>query len=118
MSDRFADRLDPATYAQDEPVGAGTSDDYSGWVYVPDRLFERIQHLARAYDLHVLPGLDPYHRNELDHDRTTGLIEELEFLGDVVNDPPLLKAIEVLRNAASLAARNPLASRMFLIEGP
>jgi hypothetical protein len=27
MSDRFVDRLDPATYAQDEPVGAGMSTD-------------------------------------------------------------------------------------------
>jgi hypothetical protein len=118
VSDRFGDRLDPATYAQDEPVGAGTSPDFSGWVYVSDRLFARMQHLARAYDLHVLPGLHPYDRNELDHDRTASLIDELEFLTEVVNDPVLLEAITVLRNAASLATRNPLTSTRFFIEGP
>jgi hypothetical protein len=41
VSDRFTDRLDPATYAADEPVGAGTSDDYSDWVHVPDQLSKK-----------------------------------------------------------------------------
>jgi hypothetical protein len=94
------------------------STDYSGWVYVPDRLFDRIQHLARAYDLHILPGLHPDHRNELDHDRTAGLIDELEFLAEIFKDPALLEAIATLRDAASQAARNPLSSTTFLIEGP
>jgi hypothetical protein len=118
VSDRFGDRLDPAAYAQDEPVGAGTSPDFSGWVYVSDRLFDRMQHLARAYDLHVLPGLHPYNRNELDHDRTASLIDELEFLTEVANDRALLEAIAVLRDAALLAARSPLTSTRFFIEGP
>ena len=118
MSDRFADRLDPAPYAQDEPVGAGTSEDYSGWVYVSDRLFDRMQHLARGYDLHILRGLHPYDRNELDHDRTASLIDELEFLAEVVNDRALLEAITVLRDAAFLSVRNPLTSKKFFIEGP
>ncbi len=118
MSDRFADRLDPATYAQDEPVGAGTSTDYSGWVYVPDRLFDRIQHLARGYDLHILPGLHLNHRNDLERDRTTSLIDELEFLAEVTNDPALFAAIAVRRDAASRALRDPIRSKKFLIEGP
>jgi hypothetical protein len=118
VSDRFTDRLDPATYAADEPVGAGTSDDYSDWVYVPDRLFDRVQHLARAYDLHVLPSLHPHRRNELNHDRITSLIEELEFLVEVVNDPALVAAIAVIRDAALRVLRDPIRSKKFLIEGP
>ena len=118
MNDRFADRLDPKTYASDEPVGAGTSDDYSGWVYVPDRLFDRIQHLARGYDLHVLPGLDPHRRNELDRHQAASLIDELEFLGRVVNDQALVEAITVLRDAASRTSRDPLGSKKFFVEGP
>jgi hypothetical protein len=118
VSDRFADRLDPNSYASDEPVGAGTSDDYSGWVSIPERLFTRMQHLGRAYDLHILPGLDPYERNELDHERTASLIDELDFLAEVVSDRALLETIAVLRDAALLAARNPLRSTKFFIEGP
>lgn len=118
MNDRFADRLDPKTYASDEPVGAGTSDDYSGWVSIPGRLFDRMQNLARAYELHILPGLDPYDRNELDHDRTASLIDELEFLAKVVSDRALLDKIAVLRAAALQAHRNPLHSAKFFIEGP
>jgi hypothetical protein len=110
--------VDPATYAHDERVGAGTSDDYSGWVYVPDRLFDRMQHLARAYDLHILPGLHPYHRNELNHERTASLIDELEFLAGIVSDGALIEAIVVLRDAASVALRSPRSSKTFLVEGP
>ena len=118
MSDRFADRIDPATYAADEPVGAGMSGDYSDWIYVAERLFDRMQHLARGYDLHVLSSLHPIRRNELDHDRTASLIEELEFLAEVANDPALFAAIAVLRDAASRALRDPIRSKKFLIEGP
>ncbi len=71
-----------------------------------------------AYDLHVLPSLHPHRRNELDHDRTASLIEELEFLVEVVNDPALLAAIAVLRDAASRVLRDPIRSKNFLIEGP
>jgi hypothetical protein len=118
VSDRFADRLDPGTYASDEPVGAGTSNDYKGWVSIPERLFHRMQHLGRAYELHILPGLDPYDRNELDQDRTRSLIDELEFLAQVATDRALLEVIAILRDAALDAARNPLRSTKFFIEGP
>ena len=118
MNDRFADRLDPGTYASDEPVGAGTTDDYSGWVSIPERLFHRMQHLARAYDLHILPGLDPYERNELDYERAASLVDELQFLGQVVTDRALLEQIGVLQDAALSATRSPLRSTKFFIEGP
>jgi len=118
VSDRFADRLDPSTYASDEPVGAGTGDDYEGWVWIPERLFHRMQYLGRAYELHILPRLDPNDRNELDRDRTTSLIDELEFLAQVVTDRTLLENVAILRDAALDAARNPRHSTKFFIEGP
>jgi hypothetical protein len=118
MTHRFADRLEPATFSDDPPIGAGASDDYTDWVYLPERLFYRMLDLGRAYDLHILPSLHLYDRNELDRDRTASLIEELEFLADVVNDRALTGAITVLRDAASRAARSPLDSTRFFIEGP
>jgi len=119
VTGRYDDRLDPAHYASDEPVGAGPpSADYTGWVWIPERLFHRMQQLASGYELHILPGLDPYERNVLNRERTGTLIEELEFLARVVNDSALSKQIDVLRGAALPSARSPLNSAEFVIEGP
>ena len=54
--------------------------------------FHRVQHLARAYDLHVLPSLHPHRRNELDHDRTGSLIQELE-IASLSEVPQVLAAL-------------------------
>ena len=63
-------------------------------------------------------GSTPYDRNELDHKRTASLIDELDFLAEVVGDRDLLEKVVVLRDAALVAARNPLRSTKFFIEGP
>ncbi len=44
--ERYEDRLESSSYANDEVVGAGPSGraDYDGWVWIPERLFSRMQH--------------------------------------------------------------------------
>ena len=66
--DRFADRLDPATYDDDDgTVGVFESDrgdEDSLWI--SERLFRRLTSVASGYELHTLPmlgGSDPVRLN-------------------------------------------------------
>lgn len=51
----FEDRFDPNTYANDEPVVITWTDHTWG---VPESLFVRMQHLAKAYGLYLLASVD------------------------------------------------------------
>ena len=118
---RYGDRLDATRYRHDEPVAAGpvaAKPKYAGWVSIPERLFARMKYLADAYELHVLPGIETYGENVLNRERAGTLIEELEFLATVVNDPLLLPHIEALRNAALECTRSPFPASEFGIDGP
>ncbi|HEX9269226.1 MAG TPA: hypothetical protein VF998_05225 [Candidatus Limnocylindria bacterium] len=119
--ERYGDRLDAARYRDDEPVGAGllaAKPGYEGWIWIPERLFTRMQLLAAAYELHVLPRLDPLGDNVLDRERAGTLVDELEFLARVVEDPLLLEHLEALRDAALACTRSPFPDVPLAIEGP
>ena len=118
---RYVDRMDAERYKHDEPVSAGLlarKPKYDGWVSIPERLFVRMKYLADAYELHVLPGLETHGDNVLNRERAETLIEELEYLGTVVNDPLLLPHIAALRDAALECTRSPFPGSQLGVEGP
>ena len=90
---------------------------YEGWVWIPERLFARMQRLADAYQLHMLPGLDPYARNSLGREQVESLLDELEFIARVVDDAALLAQLEQLRAVAMKVPRDPIRTEL-VIEGP
>ncbi|TMD23073.1 MAG: hypothetical protein E6I99_08280 [Chloroflexi bacterium] len=117
----YADRFSAETYAKDEPVGAGVSSEvpdgtstHSLWI--PERIFDRMLFLAKAYELHVLPALDPYGKNELTPLQAETLIDELAFVGDIVKDDLLASYMRQLVELAERCARSPRDERL-LIEG-
>ena len=119
---RYGDRFLAETYAKDEPVGARLSSEviadtheYSLWI--PERLFHRIQNLARAYELHLLPALEPYGKNELTHSQAETLVDELSFIGDLISDELLAGYIGRLIELAEKCIRSARQVRL-VIEGP
>jgi hypothetical protein len=97
--DRFLDRFDPATYADDEPVCLFLVEGVGGdtEVWVPERLWHRLQAIASAYHLHLLPVLgwsrDPRFINA---QQCQTLVDELEFVATVVDDALLNALIQEL----------------------
>ncbi len=119
---RNDDRFLAEAYASDELVGvgllssvaAGTSN-YSMWI--PDRLFARLQLLAKAYELHLLPVLDSHSKNELTRPQAEALVDELTFIDSVVGDHLLAGYTRRLIELAERCARSPTEERL-VIEGP
>ncbi len=88
------ERLLAATYRTDEPVGIGLANtDPETWSYMPERLFARLVHLGRAYEMHLLPLLQVHGEQVLTGQQAATLASELRFVGAVVNDPALEAAI-------------------------
>lgn len=72
---------------------------------VTESLFARMQHIAKAYQLHVLPRLDFYGCNSLTRDQVESLLDEIEFIARVVDDAALRPQLERLRDVALLRSR-------------
>lgn len=84
---------------------------------VPERLFTRMLSLASAYELHLLPTLDPYGPFELSKAQAWTLAEEVAFLKPVINDELLLPHFDALHELAVWCARSAEDS-WIRIEGP
>src|SRR5437773_5107562 len=119
---RNDDRFLAETYANDEPVGVGLSSEvaagtssYSLWI--PERLFARLQFLAKAYELHLLPVLDPHGKNELTRPQAEALADELAFINGFVDDDLLASYIGRLAELAERCGRSPGEERL-VIDGP
>jgi hypothetical protein len=82
---RYADRLDPGTYAEDPIVWVGR--DTLDGLSVPERVFWRLAAVAKAYDLHLLPLLGESEPIELAKPMAETLIDEVSFVMDRLNDP-------------------------------
>jgi hypothetical protein len=114
MRDSFADRFKPEQYAGDEPVrlaAAGHSWD------IPERLFVRAQHLASAYDLHLLPTLEVNENTQLNAQQAAVLAEELAFIRDLVSDGALRPHLDAWISLALACSRSALPAYLE-IEGP
>jgi hypothetical protein len=106
--ERYGDRIKPSTYETDEVVGVGPAsqaDRYEGWIWIPERLFARMQHIATAYALHVVPNLKPNGRNALGREQTEGLLDEIEFIAEVTADPALHEQVGRMREVALRTVR-------------
>jgi len=119
---RYADRFLAGTYAKDEPVGAGLSSEvvaetYTYSLWIPERLFHRIQNLARAYELHLLAALEPYGKNELTRPQAEALVDELTFIGETITDNLLVGYMDRLIELAERCIRSPREVQL-IIEGP
>lgn len=105
---RFSERLDPATYADDEMVefavvrsaGVPAPIDLTQSSQVSERLWHRIMALGTAYALHFPTIIDPTVDTVLNPAQCESLSEELEFLRSLLRDPA---AERILATIAALA---------------
>lgn len=96
----YADRLDPASYTDDEPIRVSCPEvDAEAWV--PESLFERMRLVASGYRLHVLPLLREDQFWSLSVPLAESLGDELAFLAEVTNDPALLEQLSAVSRVAS-----------------
>lgn len=107
--DRFADRLDAATYgADDEVVGVFETDpgeEDSLWLSA--RLFRRLTAVSTAYELHTLPmlgGSDPVRLNQ---QTCQWLLDELAFVAERLNDPLAATTAQAIQDYVAVRARRP-----------
>lgn len=87
--DRFADRLEPATYADDDEVlGVFESDaSEADALWLSARLFRRLTGVARAYELHALPLFADPDPIRLNRARCESVLYEIEFVAERLDDP-------------------------------
>jgi hypothetical protein len=108
-TDRFADRLDPSTYAQDDEVvgvfEATRDDDDALWLSA--RLFRRLTQIAQAYELHSLPLLDDPEPVLLNRPRCEGVVEEIEFVAALLDDPLAIELAQSLTDYLAARLRQP-----------
>ena len=114
MKGDFADRFEAERYASDEPVTL-TADGRT-WE-IPEGLFARVQHLARAYELHLLPALEIYGQTQLNGQQASALADELAFIRDLVEDAALRPHLEAWISLA-LACSRSVRPAALVIEGP
>lgn len=109
VPDRFADRFDPNTFVDDPPVGVGVlTDSTEEWVaWIPERLWDRVLGLGRAYQLHVLGLFAGEERFELNPPQIESLLDELHLLGTIVDDDLLRSHLEAVREAAARVLGDP-----------
>ena len=106
MTERFADRLAPDTFRDDEPwavalVRAGHVVDWSTALpeehtIMPEGIAERLLALGRAYGLHQLSTLDGARQNRLSGPQAANLADEVGFLVRVVDDSALREHVKPL----------------------
>jgi hypothetical protein len=106
MVSDYADRIDPATYVND-PIVAVYRDDPANALCLPERVFWRLSHVAKGYELHLLPllgGSDPV---RLNRPMIQTLIDELCFVADRLDDPVVELWVAQLLKAAQAAVWQP-----------
>jgi hypothetical protein len=124
---RFNNRLDPATFENDVEVDvvvvkAGAELDWSQilpeeQVLVPERIFDRLCRIGAAYELQRLQSLKADQPSRLNRSQTESLIEEVEFVASIVDDPALRHYIQPLLRVAELCLRSGKAYEL-IIEWP
>lgn len=107
--DRFADRLDPATYADDdEVVGVFESDpSEADALWLSARLFRRLIGVARAYELHALPLLDDPDPVRLNRARCEALLDEIAFVAERLDDPVAVGVAQSITDYLNVRTRRP-----------
>lgn len=116
--ERFADRLDAATYEHDEVVGVFEDDPGdAGSLWLSERLFRRLTEVASAYELHTLPmlgGPDPVRLNQ---QRCQSLLDELAFVAARLDDPLATTTAQAIQDYVAVRVRRPGWSGEVTFEG-
>lgn len=107
-TDRFADRLDTATYEHDEVVGIyeSTPDDGDS-LWLSERLVQRLAQIAAAYELHTLPMIGGSDEVKLNMQRCQALVDELAFVADRLDDAPAITTAQAIQDYVALRLRRP-----------
>jgi hypothetical protein len=117
--DRFADRLDAATYeGDDDTVGIWErSRGDTDALWLSGRLFRRLTTVAAAYELHTLPMLGGTDPEELNKVRCESLMEELAFVAERLIDPLAARTAQAITDYVAQRVRGPLWEGSITIEG-
>ena len=116
----YADRFLATSYEGDEPVSLGLArpDADPIWeVHVPESLSGRAQAISSAYNLHLLPVIDPYSRSQLTVEQCRTLANEIVFVGEVVNDELLRRHLSAILDLVERCIRES-GGQELVIEGP
>jgi hypothetical protein len=97
MPSRFSDRFDESTYADDPLTHVFATGRIDEAIEIPERIFDRLAHLGRAYELHLLPLLGGHEPVGLNATQVGALIDELELLCSVTQDPIVERWAQELR---------------------
>jgi len=102
------------------------SPDLAGWrchasaddqIWVQERLFLRLQLLAKAYELHLLPITNLTAGTRFNGLECGAILEALDFLATVTHDPLISALLNRMSPAIQRCAQNPRSTEV-LIEGP
>jgi len=107
--DRFADRLDAATYEHDDDVVGvfepDSGDEDSLWLSA--RLFGRLTAVASAYELHTLPMVGGSEPVQLNRHRCESLLDELTFVAERLDDPLAVSTAQAITDYVAARVRRP-----------
>ncbi|HBW38522.1 hypothetical protein [Desulfosporosinus sp. BICA1-9] len=76
-------------------------------VCIPETLFNRMTCIGNAYNLHYTSLFSPYEDYVLESIQVQGLIEELNFIADTVNDKLLQRYINELLHLIGVCGYSP-----------
>lgn len=79
----------------------------SNWAWVPERLWVRLIRLGQAYEMHFASVLELDKDSELNSVQCEHLLEELEYVGKLVNDAALWLQIEQISRVVAREVQNP-----------
>ena len=123
----YSDRLLSTTYAADEPYGIAVAlpGHTPTWneeaadrvVWLPERVFRRLVAMGQAYELHVLSLLVGVDAMRVNHLQATVLLEELQFIIELVNDSTVRDACERIGRVAQTCIAG-AGGLDLVIEGP
>lgn len=108
MSDDLSVRFNADAYAADEPVHVFRCDRYGpadDGLWIPERLWRRLQCLGAAYELHLLPILGGPDILFLNSQQVEVLISELEFVAETINDPLVTFHVSAIASLSRLPSQ-------------
>ena len=108
MSNDLSVRFDADAYADDEPMHVFRCDIYGpadDGLWIPERLWRRLQCLGAAYELHLLPVLGGPDILFLNSTQVEVLNSELEFVAETVNDHLVVSHVRALVSLSRLPSQ-------------
>lgn len=117
--DRFADRLDAATYAHDDEivrVFQRTAEDPDA-LCLSGKLFHRLTSVASAYRLPILALLGGSDPMTLNSPLCASLLDELAFVAERLNDPLVVAMVQTMSEYVATRAQQSVPQGTITIDG-